>query len=264
MRKSELKEKVLDLSCGVLATVIDLILFSILYGFEVGTTGYGPVKVARATDKAFEKASELAIDKETIKRVIWKASHRHLIKRRKKRKGFWQITKEGKRRLTSLIPRYDEKRIWDGRLYLVTYDIPEKSRKDRNILREHLKKIGCGMLQISVWLTPYNPTGVLRDFIKEKDLSGAVIVSDIGKDGSVGEEDLDNLISRIYNLDQLNDRYESFIYEVKRGELDKAQIAFRFLSILADDPQLPFELLPYNWQGKKAYELFKEKCLLSY
>jgi DNA-binding transcriptional regulator PaaX len=26
---------------------------------------------------------------------------------------------------------------------------------------------------------------------------------------------------------------------------------------LTDDPQLPFELLPHNWQGEKAYNLLK-------
>lgn len=259
MDREEIREKVYDCSCGVLATVIDLVLLAIIYGFEVSTAGYGSPKVWRAADEAFEKASELAIDKETIKRAIYKATHKKWIRRQKKGRLYWQITEEGKKRFGSIVPQYDEKRIWDGRLFLITYDIPETKRNDREVLREYLKKIGCGMLQASVWLTLYNPTGVLKDFIKERDLAGAVIVSDIGKDGSIGEEDLDDLISRIYKLEDLNERYERFIYEVKRGELGKAQIVFKFLSILADDPQLPFELLPYNWQGKKAYNIFPKK-----
>lgn len=263
MKKTEIKEKVYDFSCGVLATAIDLVLVSVLYGWEVGTGGYGPPNVARAADKAFERAMELGIDKETIKRAIWKAKHRQLIRRSPKGLDYWQITREGRQRLESVVPQYRQRRTWDGKIYLVTYDIPEKKRRDRDILRRYLRQIDCGMLQISVWLTPYNPTGILKDFIKENDLSGAVIVSDTGKDGSIGDEDLDDLINRVYGLDELNGRYEEFIFVVKEGKLDKAQIAFRFLNILADDPQLPFELLPYNWQGKKAYKLFKEKCIPS-
>ena len=261
MGKEEIREKIVDLSCGVLASVIDFVLFALLYGAEAAGAGYSSPKVARAAERAFDQLERLAIDKETIKRAIWKATHKGLIRRqRKKDKTFWRITRAGKKRLSSLLPQYDEKRVWDGRIYLITYDIPEKRANDRDLLREFLKKIGCGMLQASVWLTPYNPKELLREFIEKRKLSGTVIISDIGKDGSVGEEDLDDLIRRVYNLDQLNDRYEDFIYQVKNRRLDKSQIAFQFLSILSGDPQLPFELLPYNWQGKKAYQLFKEKC----
>lgn len=262
MEREEIREKVYDFSCGVVATLIDLVIFSIFYGAEISTAGHSSPKIRQAADDALEGVISLGIDKETIKRAIWKATHRHLIRRPKKGEKFWQITKEGKRRLQNVISKYDEKRIWDDHLYLVTYDIIEKRRKERDILRQFLKKIGCGMLQTSVWLTPYNPRGVLKEFIEERKLSGAVIVSDIGKDGSVGEEDLDDLINRVYKLDQLNERYNEFIYEVRKGRLDKTQIAFKFLSILSNDPQLPFDLLPYNWLGNKAYKLFKRHSFL--
>lgn len=263
MEKEEIKEKIYDSSCGVLATLIDLVLFSIFYAGEISTAGRSSPKIRRAADDALEGVLGLGIDKETIKRAIWKATHRHLIRRPKRGEKFWQITKEGKERLQSIIPQYDEKRVWDGHFYLVTYDIIEKRRKERDILRQFLKKIGCGMLQASVWLTPYNPKGVLKEFIEKRKLSGAVIVSDVGKDGSVGEEDLDDLINRVYKLDTLNERYSEFIFLVRKGKLDKTQIAFKFLSVLVDDPQLPFDLLPYNWPGHKAYRLYRNLCIPS-
>ncbi|MBU1327173.1 hypothetical protein KKB64_04890 [Patescibacteria group bacterium] len=34
--------------------------------------------------------------------------------------------------------------------------------------------------------------------------------------------------------------------------------ATRYLSILRDDPQLPFQLLPDNWLGLKAYQLYRK------
>jgi len=260
MRSRELREKVYDLSCGLLATVIDVVLFGFLYEAEVISGSYSRSRIGLAGEAALEKGMEMAIDKETIKRAIWKVTHQHLIRRqRKKGQEFWQITEEGKRRLQSLLPRYQEKRTWDGHFYLITFDIAEKNRRHRDLLRDYLRRIGAGMLQISVWLTPYDPRGILKEFIKKRNLSGAVIVSDVGKEGSIGEEDLDDLIRRVYKLDELNERYRNFIGLIKNRELDKPQVAFRFLSILADDPQLPFELLPYDWQGKRAYEVFKEK-----
>ena len=258
MEREEIREKVYDFSCGVLATVIDLVLVSIFYGAGVSTAGRSSSRIRQAADNALEGVLSSGIDKETVKRAIWKATHRHLIKRSKRGEKFWQITEEGKRRLQNIVPQYNEKRTWDGHLYLVTYDIIEKRRKERDVLRAFLKEIGCGMLQASVWLTPYNPKGVLKNFIKKRKLSGAVIVSDVGEGGSVGEEDLDDLINRVYNLDQLNNQYEEFINKVRSKELDRRQIAFQFLSILTDDPQLPFDLLPYNWLGSKAYKLYQK------
>src|SRR3989337_1644773 len=100
-----------------------------------------------------------------------------------------EITKEGRKRLRRLIPRYDEKRVWDGRMHLVTYDIPERRYSDRQLLRMYLKKIGCGRLQDSVWITPYNPVDIIRAFVEKHDLAGTVIVSDMGDGGAIGEED---------------------------------------------------------------------------
>lgn len=133
----------------------------------------------------------------------------------------------------------------------------EEKRYQRKILREYLKKLGCGILQDSVWLTPYNPKLTLKTFIDENFPSGSIIVSDIGENGSIGDEDLGDLVSRVYHLDRINQKYEQFIYEHKNKNTFDVSSKFWFLSILREDPQLPFEILPYNWLGDKAYQLIK-------
>jgi phenylacetic acid degradation operon negative regulatory protein len=164
--------------------------------------------------------------------------------------------------LKTTIPFYNEKRTWDRKIYLVTYDIPEDRRKDRDILRNHLEKIGCGMLQNSVWITPYNPRGVLENFIEENSLEGAVITSEVGDKESVGNETLEELVARVYDLDELHGRYLDFnlkYYKIKKFKPETKQAAiFDFLSVLKDDPQLPFKLLPSDWAGKEAYQIFKK------
>lgn len=169
-----------------------------------------------------------------------------------------EITESGKKKLISAIPFYDEKRVWNGKVYLITYDLPEKKNNVRNILRSYLKKIGAGMLQQSVWVTPYNPTDVLKNFFEEKDLNELVIISSIGKDGTIGNMDLKQLMEKVYNLSLLNERYREYIVEVEKNKFTAGQCIFNFLSILNDDPQLPFALLPENWVGTKAYLLFKK------
>jgi DNA-binding transcriptional regulator PaaX len=141
-------------------------------------------------------------------------------------------------------------------MHVITYDIPEKQSNDRKKLRQYLRIIGCGLLQESVWITPYNPIDILRNFIKDKQLNGnIIIVSDIGKDGSIGEEDLHAMIIRVYRLEEINKRYEFWLKD--NNHIDHGSM-IEYLFILKDDPQLPFALLPSWWKGDSAYKKVKD------
>lgn len=260
--KDKVKETIVDLSCGLLASIIDLSLFIVsapLYTLEESFTSPVHKVLERSTGKAIEDLLALGINKETVKRAFWKAAHRKFIKRGGENKNILQITTAGLERLGQKLPVYKEKRLWDGRLYLITYDIPEEAKSKREILRECLKGLGCGMLQDSVWITPYNLKIILKKLVLEHQISGSVIVSDLGKDGSIGDEDLDDLITRVYCLDEINEKYKQFIQKLHSGSLNKIQAYFQFLSILKKDPQLPFEILPYNWLGDKACRYLRER-----
>lgn len=198
------------------------------------------------------------VNYQVIKNAIQTARKRGWI-RVVRRNAMPEITKEGRRRLVSKLPQYDAKRAWDGRMHIVTYDIPESHKHDRELLRGYLRRIRCGRLQDSVWVTPYNPIDLVRSFARSRGLHGTIIVSDMGKDGSIGEEDVKGLIVRVYGLESLNDRYTDWIESEKdKGAVD-AFLMLRFLSILKDDPQLPFALLPQWWKGDTAYKLVKKE-----
>ena len=144
----------------------------------------------------------------------------------------------------------------DGRIYLVTYDLPVQKNNLRNELRDFLKTIGCGLLQESVWLTPYNPTKLLEAFTRKNNLAGdLILVSSLGKDGTVGGMDLPDLLEKVYHLSEVNENYRNFLESPMLESKDK--IVFKYLSILRGDPQLPFKLLPEDWLGEKAYRLFQ-------
>ncbi len=136
-------------------------------------------------------------------------------------------------------------------MHIVTYDIPEAYKHDRELLRGYLRTIRCGRLQDSVWVTPYNPIDLVRSFVELHNIRGTIIVSDMGRDGSIGEENLKGLVVRVYRLELLNERYNVW--------LDTKGSLLGFLAILKDDPQLPFALLPGWWKGDTAYKLVKEK-----
>lgn len=56
---------------------------------------------------------------------------------------------------------------WDGKWRLVSYDIPEKNRAVRDLLRYKLKEFGFTKLQNSVWKSKVDCVIQLRMFIDE-------------------------------------------------------------------------------------------------
>lgn len=253
MRNKDIKEQIEKISLGVFNTVIDLSLFLFAFWAQSYRVGSGKKDLFEALGDAgrFVKF----IRKERFKRGIYEATKRKFLT---KEKGVWQITESGQKRLESVLPIYFPKRRWKRRIYLIAYDIPETRRKDRALLREYLKKLGCGMFQESVWLTPYDPRHDLADFIAQYKLSGLVVVSDIGKDGNVGQVPIRELIEKVYKLDKFNERYQDFLQSVEEKRLTPWEINFSFLSILKEDPQLPFELLPDGWLGERAFRVFQK------
>jgi DNA-binding transcriptional regulator PaaX len=256
MRNPKLREAVEDLSYGLLSTSINLSLSLIHFS----TLAFSGRKSPATIWKAAEEASNLTgINKSSLKHSFWKAKHKGLLKRKRKHgKEIWTLTRLGRKRLTSELPIYQKQRPWNGRLYLITYDIPEEMHYQRNSLRKQLKKLGAGMFQHSVYIMFWDPTKVLRTLIKQQSLKGQVIVSDTGTDGSIGEIDIDELIWKVFKLEELNTRYEKFLTLVKEKTLNTTKLAFHYLTILKNDPQLPFELLGPNWLGTKAYNKFRK------
>lgn len=57
-------------------------------------------------------------------------------------------------------------RRWPGIWYLMVYDIPEKQRSYRNVLRHFLRRLRIGRLQASVWITPRDIRPEYDDLIK--------------------------------------------------------------------------------------------------
>jgi CRISPR-associated endonuclease Cas2 len=153
MKKGELIKKIL-LAAGV--------------GVGIGTVMVVPSLAIslKAIIEAFENKHSLLlrnkkekIDKTKVKRVLYNLEKRGLVSL-KEINGDLLATfnKNGKK----LVLRYkfDELEIkkprkWDGKWRVVIFDIPEKKKLARDILREKLEKLGFYQLQKSVFIHPF-------------------------------------------------------------------------------------------------------------
>jgi phenylacetic acid degradation operon negative regulatory protein len=154
---------------------------------------------------------------------------------------------------------------WDGRWLVVLASVPEEHRSKRHLLRSKLAFVGFGFLGAGVAITPHlerEPFAI--SVLKELDLvaTATVFRAEIG--GLAADTDL---LHRAWNLDALADEYRAFVraFQDRTPSAPKAQFAAttelvhawrRFPFI---DPEIPDALLPGNWQGHRARDIFDQK-----
>ena len=81
------------------------------------------------------------------------------------------LTKEGlnKALKASFITNAKEKRK-DGKWVMLIFDVPEKNKKSRDLLRSILQNLGYKVFQKSVWITPYDVSEKTEKLLQMHDL----------------------------------------------------------------------------------------------
>ena len=87
----------------------------------------------------------------------------------------YRLTDKGREKAV-LASFSQEDEEWDGKWRLIMFDVPEKRRSARDVLRRKLKDWGFVHFQQSVWGTKKNCTKALRDFIKSVGIEDWVMV----------------------------------------------------------------------------------------
>jgi len=89
----------------------------------------------------------------------------------------YKLNRKGKSHLESYliskrgIPRPAR---WDGKWYLVTFDIPESKKTARNNLINQLKDQGFISYTKGLWIYPYNPADYISGISRQLDIESAV------------------------------------------------------------------------------------------
>jgi len=174
-------------------------------------------------------------------------------------KVHFRITGAGRRKLISLYPVLEKSgEKWDGFWRIVVFDIPEKRRRSRDILRRQLKMLGFGRLQNSTYISPHDFGKKFLDFLQAKGLLSGVLLME-AKQKYLG--DPGQVANKVWKLEELGKRYQAVIDRLgtrfgikdkQRREEFLKKVYQGYLKVLMDDPFLPKELLPKSWTGDKA------------
>jgi CRISPR-associated endonuclease Cas2 len=102
------------------------------------------------------------INQSSFNRSIGRLAQEKLVEERSLPGGSFKLvlTAEGKKQASKLkllgnAIKFKKPKKWDGKWRVVIFDIPEKDRNFRNILRQHLRELRFQKLQNSVFVSPY-------------------------------------------------------------------------------------------------------------
>ena len=142
----------------------------VLLAIEKSVDGYVAFE-----DFAYHPLLERPVKKSEFSRIIKRLKEQGLVELLSETELSLRLTDSGKdRALWSKMRMGDER--WDGRWRLVIWDIPEKRRLARDLLRFKLKQLGFTQWQKSVWASKVNCTKLLRDFIRKVGIEDWVMV----------------------------------------------------------------------------------------
>ena len=184
-------------------------------------------------------------------------------------RSYYRLTRHGQALIaegTSRIFR-PHREPWDGEWHLVTYSIPEAQRELRDQFRKRLTYLGFGSLAAGAWISPHD----LRDEVAELGAELEVAANiDQFRGAYLRPEDAPALAARVWPLDQLAAAYRAFARrwqgvaaEAAAGLPEPRAFVLRFWLIheyqrfFLEDPDLPPELVPSDWPGRDAQELFE-------
>ncbi|MFV1917608.1 MAG: CRISPR-associated endonuclease Cas2 [Patescibacteria group bacterium] len=176
---------------------------------------------------------------------------------------YLELTSLGKKEFRRRFSLFLQRKKWDGLFMVVIFDIPEEERKVRRGLRTKLIELGFGMLQKSVWISPYHFEEDMREFLAIHSLDNDVFVLSAKK---LWAGDLKDVAEKVWKVRRINKGYKRVIKKLKEAsslegmkrKKTRNKAHSLYFDILRDDPLLPKEFLPSDWAQEKAQKVLRQ------
>jgi phenylacetic acid degradation operon negative regulatory protein len=172
----------------------------------------------------------------------------------------WRLLDQGRTRIFDRV-----REPWDGQWRMVIYGVAEPDRAERERLRSTLTWLGFGPLATATWMSPHDRLDEVESAFA--DTSARVDLLTCRSRGPAADREI---ATRCWDLEGLAADYAELVNRLTalpphdelaampgrdalrlRIELVAAYRTFPFR-----DPDLPYELLPEGWPGRRAHELF--------
>jgi phenylacetic acid degradation operon negative regulatory protein len=211
----------------------------------------------------------LGVEEKAARQAISRTAARGLLEpERVGRASCWHLTDAGRKLLTEGSHRIygfgQEHGEWDGEWVLVFASIPEARRQLRYHLRARMGWAGFAPFS-GAWISPWaSREEEAWQVLSDLDVVDAAS-SFVGRFGPFG--DARSVAQKAWDLGNVQSEYAMFIRQFRRMRPVSPQSQFvaatrlvhewrRFPGI---DPGLPQDLLPAEWDGWRAADLFRDR-----
>jgi phenylacetic acid degradation operon negative regulatory protein len=173
----------------------------------------------------------------------------------------WRLLDEGRTRI------FDRGApAWDGEWRTVIYAVPEAERAERERLRRTLAWLGFGPLAASVWVSPHDRLDGVAEALEGTSATQLELLTSRSR----GRDADRRMAARCWDLTGLGRDYAELVAELEQlppaaelAALPGPEALRRRITLVATyrhfpfrDPDLPDELLPEGWPGRRAHQLF--------
>lgn len=218
--------------------------------------------------------AEFGISESSVRGATLRMVQQDLFQvRRVGNKSYYSLTDKGKRRIEDGVRRvYSIKsHKWDGFWRILTYSMPEEKRDLRNQVRKELSWTGFGMISNSTWVSPNPLERQILEMIETYELKEYAMLF---SSSALLSHDQQYIIDKGWNLQSIQEDYNSFIetyrpkYELLKERvwndsltnleafLERTYLVHYYRKFLFNDPGFPQDLLPHDWNGYEARDLF--------
>jgi ring-1,2-phenylacetyl-CoA epoxidase subunit PaaA len=208
-------------------------------------------------------AEDLGIEATATRQALRRLTGQGLLtSHREGRRARYALTAAGRRRLQEAADRIYLRRplAWDGRWQLLTWPSRGEQRR-RSALRRELRWLGYGELDDHSWICPWDLGSRLDAVLAKHDVDATVHRFSAELSGDDRE-----LVARAYDLRELRTGHRAFLDDIEGvippSDDDRAalrwrlELVHRWRKLLFLDPGLPAELVPHDWLGERAGEVF--------
>lgn len=217
--------------------------------------------------------ADLGVDEQAVRSSISRLKRRGLLDaRRVDGAAGYALTELGRGILAEGDARIFGRRraAADDGWLLVVFSVPESERDRRHRLRSQLTRLGFGTVAPGIWIAPGHLESETVEVLERLGMAG---YADVLRAQHVAFGDLSGKVRAWWDLPALERLYAAFAerYAPVRERLagadpvDEAQVFVEYVEMLTAwrqlpyaDPGIPLDLLPADWPGVAAENLFGE------
>jgi phenylacetic acid degradation operon negative regulatory protein len=190
--------------------------------------------------------------------------------------SYYGLTERGQERMEEAAGRifHSRSEAWDGQWTVLTLGSSQGQREKGERARREMAWLGFGRLATATWISP---RPIARTAVNHLRLQGISAGVEAFTARHVGTSSRTEIVSRCWDIPSIQRQYNQFIaswqprFQACRVRTDrndpmpdrecfrdKTWLVHEYRKFLFVDPGLPAELLPREWAGSAAWQLFRD------